>query len=93
MEEEEEIKERAATSRGMGERYEALKELGPGNFGVARLVRDTERGKKIDENVQREIINYRSLRHPNIIRFREEIHVFSSHQWFDSFTDHLLDCY
>lgn len=66
----------------MEERYEALKELGSGNFGVARLVRDKktkelvavkyiERGKKIDENVQREIINHRSLRHPNIVRFRE----------------------
>ncbi|PKA59191.1 Serine/threonine-protein kinase SAPK3 [Apostasia shenzhenica] len=66
----------------MEERYEPLKELGAGNFGVARLVRDRrtkelvavkyiERGKKIDENVQREIINHRSLRHPNIVRFRE----------------------
>ncbi|PON37022.1 GPCR kinase [Parasponia andersonii] len=68
----------------MEERYEPLKELGSGNFGVARLVRDKktkelvavkyiERGKKIDENVQREIINHRSLRHPNIVRFREQI--------------------
>ncbi|KAI4327203.1 hypothetical protein L6164_019691 [Bauhinia variegata] len=67
---------------GMEERYEPLKELGSGNFGVARLVRDKksrelvavkyiERGKKIDENVQREIINHRSLRHPNIIKFKE----------------------
>ncbi|XP_028762725.1 serine/threonine-protein kinase SAPK3-like [Neltuma alba] len=66
----------------MEERYEPLKELGSGNFGVARLVRDKitkelvavkyiERGKKIDEKVQREIINHRSLRHPNIIKFRE----------------------
>ncbi|XP_024030635.1 serine/threonine-protein kinase SAPK3 [Morus notabilis] len=66
----------------MEERYEPLKELGSGNFGVARLVRDKktkelvavkyiERGKKIDENVQREIINHRSLRHPNIVRFKE----------------------
>ncbi|KAL5973771.1 Serine/threonine-protein kinase srk2a [Asimina triloba] len=65
----------------MEERYEPLKELGSGNFGVARLVRDKktkelvavkyiERGK-IDENVQREIINHRSLRHPNIVRFKE----------------------
>ncbi|KAJ0970728.1 hypothetical protein J5N97_018687 [Dioscorea zingiberensis] len=63
-------------------RYESLKELGSGNFGVARLVRDKktkelvavkyiERGKKIDENVQREIINHRSLTHPNIVQFRE----------------------
>ncbi|KAF3632666.1 Serine/threonine-protein kinase SAPK1 [Capsicum annuum] len=66
----------------MEERYEPLKELGCGNFGVARLVRDKktkelvavkyiERGRKIDENVQREIINHRSLRHPNIVRFKE----------------------
>ncbi|CAI9095572.1 OLC1v1031560C1 [Oldenlandia corymbosa var. corymbosa] len=68
----------------MEERYEPLKDLGAGNFGVARLVRDKktkellavkyiERGKKIDENVQREIINHRSLRHPNIIRFKEVV--------------------
>ncbi|KAM0030322.1 putative protein kinase CAMK-OST1L family [Helianthus debilis subsp. tardiflorus] len=66
----------------MEEKYEPLKELGAGNFGVARLVRDKktkellavkyiERGSKIDENVQREIINHRLLRHPNIIRFKE----------------------
>ncbi|PWA35943.1 serine/threonine-protein kinase SAPK3 [Artemisia annua] len=66
----------------MEEKYEPLKELGSGNFGVARLVRDKktkelfavkyiERGKKIDENVAREIINHRSLRHPNIVRFKE----------------------
>nr|XP_043627553.1 serine/threonine-protein kinase SAPK3-like isoform X2 [Erigeron canadensis] len=66
----------------MEEKYEPLKELGSGNFGVARLVRDKrtkellavkyiERGTKIDENVKREIINHRSLRHPNIIRFKE----------------------
>ncbi|PWA80819.1 rho-associated protein kinase 1/2 [Artemisia annua] len=66
----------------MEEKYEPLKELGSGNFGVARLVRDKrtkellavkyiERGSKIDENVHREIINHRSLKHPNIIRFKE----------------------
>ncbi|XP_022758000.1 serine/threonine-protein kinase SAPK3-like [Durio zibethinus] len=66
----------------MEERYEPVKELGSGNFGVARLVKDKktkklvavkyiERGKKIDENVRREIINHQSLRHPNIIRFKE----------------------
>ncbi len=29
---------------------------------------------QIDENVQREIINHRSLRHPNIVRFKEVIY-------------------
>eukprot|EP00249_Psilotum_nudum_P014735 c24975_g1_i3 orf=298-1308(+) len=64
------------------DRYELVKDIGSGNFGVARLMCDKatkelvavkyiERGEKIDENVQREIINHRLLRHPNIIRFRE----------------------
>ncbi|KAL8475140.1 hypothetical protein ACS0TY_031534 [Phlomoides rotata] len=64
------------------ERYEILKDIGSGNFGVAKLARDKwsgelyaikyiERGKKIDEHVQREIMNHRSLKHPNIIRFKE----------------------
>ncbi|CAL9044528.1 unnamed protein product [Musa acuminata subsp. burmannicoides] len=68
----------------MEERYELLKELGAGNFGVARLVKDKktgelvavkyiERGKKIDEHVLREIINHKSLRHPNIVRFKEVV--------------------
>ncbi|KAK4378402.1 hypothetical protein RND71_000264 [Anisodus tanguticus] len=64
------------------DRYEFVKDIGFGNFGVARLMRDRqtnelvavkyiERGEKIDENVKREIINHRSLRHPNIVRFKE----------------------
>ncbi|XP_022739323.1 serine/threonine-protein kinase SAPK2-like isoform X2 [Durio zibethinus] len=44
------------------ERYEILKDIGSGNFGVAKL---------IDEHVQREIMNHRALKHPNIIRFKE----------------------
>lgn len=64
------------------ENFEEVKEIGSGNFGVAHLLRNRrteelvavkyiERGPKIDENVKREIINHRSLRHPNIIRFKE----------------------
>ncbi|XAR62139.1 Non-specific serine/threonine protein kinase [Bertholletia excelsa] len=64
------------------ERYEIVKDIGSGNFGVAKLVRDKrtrelfavkfiERGQKIDEHVQREIMNHRSLKHSNIIRFKE----------------------
>ncbi|KAG6525428.1 hypothetical protein ZIOFF_015384 [Zingiber officinale] len=64
------------------EKYEVVKDLGAGNFGVARLMRNKDtnefvamkyipRGQKINENVAREIINHRSLCHPNIIRFKE----------------------
>ncbi|KAL5565664.1 hypothetical protein UlMin_028828 [Ulmus minor] len=38
-----------------------------------------ERGHKIDENVAREIINHRSLRHPNIIRFRRLVVLTPTH--------------
>ncbi|CAH8391275.1 unnamed protein product [Eruca vesicaria subsp. sativa] len=66
------------------DRYDFVRDIGSGNFGVARLMTDRvtkelvavkyiERGDKIDENVQREIINHRSLRHPNIVRFKEVI--------------------
>ncbi|XP_004511972.1 serine/threonine-protein kinase SRK2I-like [Cicer arietinum] len=66
------------------DRYDFVRDIGSGNFGVARLMRDKhtkelvavkyiERGDKIDENVKREIINHRSLRHPNIVRFKELI--------------------
>ncbi|KAL9254508.1 Serine/threonine-protein kinase SAPK2-like protein [Drosera capensis] len=64
------------------ERYEIVKDIGAGSFGVAKLVRDRwtkelfaakfiERGSKIDEHVGREIINHSTLMHPNIIRFKE----------------------
>ncbi|KAK8710381.1 hypothetical protein V6N13_145706 [Hibiscus sabdariffa] len=66
------------------DRYDFVRDIGSGNFGVARLMRDKvtkelvavkyiERGDKIDEHVRREIINHRSLRHPNIVRFKEVI--------------------
>jgi serine/threonine-protein kinase SRK2 len=62
--------------------YELLKDIGSGNFGVAKLMRYRptgelvavkfiERGDKIDKNVEREIVNHRTLLHPNIIKFRE----------------------
>ncbi|KAL2893730.1 Serine/threonine-protein kinase SAPK2 [Bienertia sinuspersici] len=64
------------------ERYDIVKDIGSGNFGVAKLVKDKwtnellavkfiERGQKVDEHVQREIMNHSSLKHPNIIRFKE----------------------
>nr|WNV33357.1 protein kinase [Betula platyphylla] len=66
------------------EKYELVKDIGSGNFGVARLMRNKEtkelvamkyieRGHRIDANVAREIINHRSLSHPNIIRFKEVV--------------------
>ncbi|CAI0375316.1 unnamed protein product [Linum tenue] len=69
------------------DKYELVKDIGSGNFGIARLMRNKqtrelvamkyiERGPKIDENVAREIINHRSLRHPNIIRFKEARYFF-----------------
>ncbi|CAD6261575.1 unnamed protein product [Miscanthus lutarioriparius] len=66
------------------DKYEPVREIGAGNFGVAKLMRNKEtrelvamkfieRGNRIDENVFREIVNHRSLRHPNIIRFKEVV--------------------
>ncbi|KAK7359095.1 hypothetical protein VNO77_01041 [Canavalia gladiata] len=64
------------------EKYEVTKDIGSGNFAVVRLMRHKEtrdlvavkfipRGHEINEKVTREIINHRSLRHPNIIQFKE----------------------
>ncbi|KAM0864467.1 hypothetical protein ACQ4PT_043919 [Festuca glaucescens] len=68
----------------LDEKYEPVRDIGSGNFGVARLMRNRsngelvavkliERGHRIDENVYREIVNHRSLRHPNIVQFIEVI--------------------
>eukprot|EP01018_Ginkgo_biloba_P005657 Gb_15703 [translate_table: standard] len=75
--------DRAGSSMIMhgNDRYELVRGIGSGNFGVARNKQTKEvvalkfivRGEKIDENVGREIINHRSLRHPNIVRFKEVI--------------------
>ncbi|CAK9319323.1 unnamed protein product [Citrullus colocynthis] len=66
------------------EKYDVFMDLGAGSFGVAKLCRHKhtkelvaikfiERGPKVDENVEREVVNHRSLRHPNVIRFKEVI--------------------
>mmetsp|Transcript_7072 Transcript_7072/g.18257 ORF Transcript_7072/g.18257 Transcript_7072/m.18257 type:complete len:344 (-) Transcript_7072:315-1346(-) len=63
------------------DKYEVVKELGSGNFGVTKLVRDKsggellaakflERGKSIDTNVEREILIHRTMTHPNIVKFK-----------------------
>lgn len=64
------------------ERYQLVRDLGSGNFGVAKLMRDImtgelvaikfiERGERVDRNVEREICNHRLLNHPNIVGFKE----------------------
>ena len=65
------------------QKYEKLEERGKGSFGVIYKVREKEtgeilavkllkRGRNIDDNVKREIINHRNLRpHPNVIGFKE----------------------
>ncbi|KAL3829889.1 hypothetical protein ACJIZ3_018691 [Penstemon smallii] len=66
-------------------RYEFVKEIGSGNFRVTPLMRDKmknehvaikyiERGDNIkDNNLKRDVINHRFLKHPNVIRFKEVI--------------------
>jgi serine/threonine-protein kinase SRK2 len=67
------------------EKYEYIKKLGSGNFGVINLMRHKEtgdlvavkqlpRGPKVDKNVYREVINHRKLSHPNIIGFNS-VHI------------------
>ncbi len=65
------------------DKYDVVKELGSGNFGVTKLVRDKsggqllaakfmERGKSIDTNVEREILIHRTMTHPNIVKVSGE---------------------
>ncbi|XP_042452157.1 serine/threonine-protein kinase SAPK7-like [Zingiber officinale] len=64
------------------ERYEIVKTLGSGEFGVARMMKNKKtgevlammffrRGEKIDKDLEREIINRMSLFHPNVIQFEK----------------------
>jgi len=69
--------------------FTLVRDIGSGNFGVAKLAREEstgalmavkyiERGSNIDENVQREIVNHRSLRHANVVQFLK-VYATSSH--------------
>lgn len=71
----------ASKALNFDERFEVVKELGSGNFGVTKLVRDKEggellaakfleRGERIDTNVEREILIHRTMSHPNIVKFK-----------------------
>eukprot|EP00798_Chlamydomonas_sp_ICE-L_P025921 gene25921-11597_t len=64
--------------------YVFVKDLGQGNFGLAKLmqhigtgelvaIKFIERGEKIDRNVEREILNHRMLNHPTIVCFKEGV--------------------
>ncbi|XP_050894889.1 serine/threonine-protein kinase SRK2A isoform X3 [Lathyrus oleraceus] len=64
------------------EKYEQVKDIGYGNYAAVKLIHNKEtkaifavkyisRGHKVDERVAREIINHRTLAHPNIIQFKE----------------------
>uniref|UniRef100_A0A0A0L127 Protein kinase domain-containing protein n=1 Tax=Cucumis sativus TaxID=3659 RepID=A0A0A0L127_CUCSA len=60
------------------EKYEVVKDLGAGSFGVTKLLKNKhtkelvvmkfiERGPKVDSNVGREIIDHRLLQHPTVV--------------------------
>mmetsp|Transcript_5584 Transcript_5584/g.20325 ORF Transcript_5584/g.20325 Transcript_5584/m.20325 type:complete len:347 (+) Transcript_5584:341-1381(+) len=62
--------------------YQFVKDIGAGNFGIARLLKSDatgelvavkfiERGPMVDENVRREVINQMLLQHPNVVQFKE----------------------
>ncbi|XP_063945577.1 serine/threonine-protein kinase SRK2B-like [Daucus carota subsp. sativus] len=64
------------------DKYEFVRDIGSGSFGSTKLMKNKEteelvavkfieRGDQINENVAKEIINHRSLKHPNVIRFKE----------------------
>uniref|UniRef100_A0A061SGY3 Serine/threonine-protein kinase SRK2 n=1 Tax=Tetraselmis sp. GSL018 TaxID=582737 RepID=A0A061SGY3_9CHLO len=67
---------------GPNGRYQTVRDLGHGNFGVAKAAIDLQtgemvaikllkRGQQFDKHVEREILNHRSLCHPNVIKFHE----------------------
>jgi serine/threonine-protein kinase SRK2 len=67
-----------------GELYELVSQLGVGDTGVTKLMRDRRTGELVatkwvphmagemlSVKVEREILNHRKLLHPNVVRFRE----------------------
>ena len=66
-----------------GSPYLYKRELGKGNFGTTCLFHDAHRGddvaikfiargpKNIDNNVMREVVVHQTLKHPNIVAFKE----------------------
>lgn len=67
---------------GPNGRYQTIRELGEGQFGVAKMAHDRmtgevvaikfiKRGNMEHKTLEREILNHRSLCHPNVIGFRE----------------------
>ncbi|WOG94132.1 hypothetical protein DCAR_0313425 [Daucus carota subsp. sativus] len=64
------------------DKYEFVRDIGSGSFGLTKLMKNKEtkelvavkcieKGPQVNENVAKEINNHRSVRHPNIIRFKE----------------------
>ncbi|XP_029127399.1 serine/threonine-protein kinase SRK2A-like isoform X2 [Cajanus cajan] len=80
---EKEKRKRKRKRKRVMEKYEVVEEdIGLGRYAVVKRMRHKNtrhlvavkhipRGPEIDEKVAREIINHRSLHHPNIVRFKE----------------------
>lgn len=63
-------------------KYQKIKELGNGAFGVVQLALNTEtneqvaikfieRGDRVTKYTEAEILNHRLLRHPHVVEFKE----------------------